>query len=165
MARLTNMNGQYIRSADDSRLVALIEPLLESEHGQVVDKKVHQRLLDGMEGLKSRAKSVLELAESAVFYARDGVQPLNEKATKLLDEAAKARLAKLSAKLVALPVWDDAAIEAAVRAVAEAEAVKLVLVAQPLRAAIAGSNMSPSMFEVMRILGREESLTRLNGHT
>ena len=161
MPRLLNMNGHYIRHADDARLVGLVEPLLEKEHGQEITETVHARLSAGMDGLKSRAKTLVELAESAVFYARDGVQPLNEKAAKILDDAARARLGRLAAKLEALEVWEDAALEAAVRAAAEAEEVKLVAMAQPLRAAIAGSNTSPSMFEVMRILGREESLLRI----
>jgi glutamyl-tRNA synthetase len=161
MPRLLNMNGHYIRHADDARLVGLIEPLLEKDHGQVITEMVHARLSAGMDGLKSRAKTLVELAESAVFYARDGVQPLNDKAAKILDNDARARLGRLAASLEALEAWEDDALEAAVRAAAEAEGVKLVAMAQPLRAAIAGSNTSPSMFEVMRILGREESLLRI----
>ena len=165
MPRLMNLNGHYLRNSDDARLVSLIEPLLEKDHGQTVDAKVHERLLSGMDGLKTRAKTIIELAESAVFYARDGAQPLNDKAAKLLDADARQRLGRLVERLTALEPWEDAALEAAVREAAEAEEVKLVQMAQPLRAAIAGSNTSPSMFEVMRILGREESLLRLSAHT
>lgn len=161
MPRLLNMNGHYMREADDARLVALIEPLLESQYGQTVDAKVHERLLAGMDGLKSRAKTVVELAESAVFYARDGAQPLNDKAQKILDDDARRRLGRLAARLETLDQWDDESLESAVRAAAEEEGVKLVQMAQPLRAAIAGSNTSPSMFEVMRILGRDESMARI----
>lgn len=161
MPRLLNMNGHYLRSADDARLVALVEPLLEKDHGQKIDAKVHERLLAGMDGLKSRAKTVVELAESAVFYARDGEQPLNDKASNILDEAARGRLARLLVRLKALEVWNDETLEAAVRSAAESEQVKLVAMAQPLRAAVAGSNTSPSMFEVMRILGRDETLIRI----
>ena len=165
MARLLNMNGHYLRNADDARLVSLIEPLLETEHGQTVDAKVHARLVAGMDGLKSRAKTIVELAESAVFYARDGAQPLSDKAAKILDDAARGRLARLAGRLEAIDDWQDENLEAAVRAAAEAEEVKLVAMAQPLRAAIAGSNTSPSMFEVMRILGKEETLLRIRAHT
>ena len=165
MPRLLNMNGHYIRHADDARLVALVEPMLEKEHGQTITGTVHERLSAGMDGLKSRAKTLVELAESAVFYARDGVQPLNEKAAKILDGDARARLGRLAERLEALATWDDETLEAAVRAAAEEEGVKLVAMAQPLRAAIAGSNTSPSMFEVMRILGRDESLLRIKGQT
>lgn len=165
MPRLLNMNGHYLRGADDARLVALVEPLLEKDHGQTVDAKVHERLLAGMDGLKSRAKTIVELVESAVFYARDGEQPLNDKAANILDEAARGRLARLLERLKALEVWNDETLEAAVRDAAEAEEVKLVAMAQPLRAAVAGSNTSPSMFEVMRILGRDETLTRIRSKT
>ncbi len=164
MPRLMNMNGHYVRHADDARLVVLIEPLLETAHGQTVDAKVHGHLLAGMDGLKSRAKTIVELAESAVFYARDGAQPLNDKATKILDAGARQRLGRLMQRLETVDTWRDENLEAAVRAAAEAEEVKLVQIAQPLRAAITGSNTSPSMFEVMRILGREETMIRLTAH-
>jgi glutamyl-tRNA synthetase len=164
MPRLINMNGHYIRHADDERLVELTVPILERDHGQTVDAIARERLLAGMDGLKSRAKTLVELAENAVFYARNGPQPLNAAAQKLLDGEGRARLGVLLQRLEALENWDDASLEAEVRAAADAEGIKLVQMAQPLRAAVAGSNTSPSMFEVMRILGRAETLVRVGAH-
>ena len=108
---------------------------------------------------------MLELAESAVFYCRDGVQPLTEKAEKLLDAEARERLGQLASRLDSLDAWDEDTLQETAKALAEDAGVKLVKVAQPLRAAVTGSNMSPSMFEVMRILGREETMLRLKAYT
>ena len=165
MPRLINMNGHYIRAADDGRLVDLIVPIIENAHQQPVGAAGRARLLAGMDGLKTRAKDLLELAESAVFYCRDGVQPLTEKAEKLLDAEARERLGQLASRLDSLDAWDEDALQETAKALAEDAGVKLVKVAQPLRAAVTGSNMSPSMFEVMRILGREETMLRLKAYT
>ena len=165
MPRLINMNGHYIRAADDERLVDLIVPIIENAHQQPVGAAGRARLLAGMDGLKTRAKDLLELAESAVFYCRDGVQPLTEKAEKLLDAEARERLGQLASRLDSLDAWDEDTLQETAKALAEDAGVKLVKVAQPLRAAVTGSNMSPSMFEVMRILGREETMLRLKAYT
>ena len=165
MPRLINMNGHYIRAADDGRLVDLIVPIIENAHQQPVGAAGRARLLAGRDGLKTRAKDLLELAESAVFYCRDGVQPLTEKAEKLLDAEARERLGQLASRLDSLDAWDEDTLQETAKALAEDAGVKLVKVAQPLRAAVTGSNMSPSMFEVMRILGREETMLRLKAYT
>ena len=163
MAKLTNLNGHYLRQADDARLVALAVERLEQAHNITVSETGRARLLAGMAGLKERAKDLNELAENSVFYVRDGVQPLNPKAEKLLDADGRANLAALARALETLEPWDEEALEAAVRNQAETAGVKLGKVAQPLRAALTGSNASPGLFEVMRILGRQETLARLRG--
>jgi len=163
MAKLTNLNGHYLRQADDDRLVALTVARLEGAHGLTVDETGRARLLAGMAGLKERAKDLVELAENSLFYVRDGAQPLSDKAAKLLDADGRTNLAALAQTLAKLEPWEEATLEAAVRAQAEAAGVKLGKVAQPLRAALTGSNASPGLFEVMRILGREETLARLAG--
>ena len=165
MAKLTNLNGHYVRNADDARLVELTVERLRQDHGLSVDAEGRARLMAGMAGLKERAKNLVELAENSVFYVRTGPQPLNAKAEKLLDDGARVHLATLVTRFAALEPWDEAAIEAEVRAAAEDADVKLGKVAQPLRAALTGSNASPSLFEVIVILGREETLARLRAFT
>src|SRR3546814_7377902 len=86
---------------------------------------------------------------------------MNPRADKILTPEARQRLGRLQGAPERLPAWIEAALEAAVRDFAEAEGCKLGDVAQPLRAALSGSNTSPGIFEVMAILGREESLGRL----
>jgi len=117
--------------------------------------------ITGMDGLKARAKNLVELAESAAFYAIERPLPMNAKAEKILTPEARRRLAGLQAALAALPEWNEAAIEEAVRVFAGSENCKLGDAAQPLRAALTGSNVSPGIFEVMAVLGREESLARI----
>ena len=143
----------YLRNTDDARLVDLVVPLLADAHDSVVDEAGRARLLAGMAGLKERAKDLNELAANSVFYVRDGAQPLNDKAEKLLAGDARAHLANMANTFATLEPWTDDALEAAVREAAEAADVKLGKMAQPLRAALTGSNASPSLFEVMRILG------------
>ncbi len=114
-----------------------------------------------MNGLKQRAKTLGELAESALFYVRPRPLTPNDAARKLLGADAVGRLAKLRPVLEGVADWRSALIEAAVRDAAAAAGVKLGDLAQPLRAALAGQTTSPPIFEVMEVLGRAETLGRL----
>ena len=119
------------------------------------------RLAAGLAGLKPRAQRLDELAERAAFYVRQAPLPTSEKARKLLTPEAVERLGRLAARLAETADWREEALEALVRGFAEAEEVKLGQVAQPLRAALTGDTASPGIFEVMAVLGREETLARL----
>lgn len=157
--KLEHLNAHYLREAEDARLVDLVVARYEEEIGET-DR---QRLLAGMAGLKPRARTLVELAELAHFYVAQRPLSYNAKAEKLLGaEGASELLSALRDHLAGLPDWSEAAIEEAVRAQAEAQAVKLGAVAQPLRAALAGSNVSPGIFEVAAVLGREETLGRID---
>ncbi|MDF2094759.1 glutamate--tRNA ligase [Aquibaculum arenosum] len=157
--KLEHLNAHYLREAEDARLVDLIVERFEEEVGETE----RQRLLAGMAGLKPRARTLVELAELAHFYVAQRPLTYNAKAEKLLGaERAPELLSALRDHLAGLPDWSEAAIEQAVRAQAEAQAVKLGAVAQPLRAALAGSNVSPGIFEVAAVLGREEALGRID---
>ncbi|MGF1591985.1 MAG: glutamate--tRNA ligase [Kiloniellaceae bacterium] len=164
--KLENLNGHYLREAASERLAAEVAPRLEKLLGRPLSDIARGRLAAGMDGLKARAKNLVELAENAVFYVVERPLSLNDKAAKILSPEARARLARLHADLDVLPelsgaAWSEAAAEAAVRAFAEADGCKLGDVAQPLRAALTGSNTSPGIFEVMAVLGRDESLARI----
>ncbi|HEX5079529.1 MAG TPA: glutamate--tRNA ligase [Geminicoccaceae bacterium] len=160
LARLTNLNAHYLRQTDAHRLVALIVPLLEAE-GCVVDEAGRARLGAGMPGLKPRATTLVDLAASAKFYVAARPLALSEQAIKLLDAGARARLEGLRPALEAIEVWNEQALEEAVRHYAQTADVKLGQVAQPLRAALTGSTASPGLFEVMAVLGQAETLARL----
>ena len=160
-AKLDNLNGHYLREADDGRLVALVRPILEKRLGGPLDEAVRARLLRGMPGLKPRAKTLAELADAAAFYVSPRPLKVTEKAAKLLTPEARDRLGRLLGALQAAETWSEEALEAAIRGFAEAEAVKLGQVAQPLRAALTGSTASPGIFEVMGVLGQAESLARI----
>jgi glutamyl-tRNA synthetase len=160
LARLTNLNAHYLRATDDRTLARLIAPRLEAE-GLSIDARALARLEAGMAGLKPRASTLVELAASARFYVAARPVPLSEPAARLLECGGRDRLAGLMTALGAVPSWTQDELEAAVRAWAEAEGHKLGQVAQPLRAALTGSTASPGIFEVMAVLGREETLARL----
>ena len=113
----------------------------------------------GMTGLKERAKTILELFESAIIYIK--TLPHDEKATALLTPENIAHLKNLLPKLQACDFTHDA-LESLLRSAAEEFSIKLGQLAAPLRVAITGRSVSPSLFEVMSILGKEESLKRID---
>ena len=158
--KLANLNGHYIREADDARLVSLIAPRLEAAFGRAPESAQRARLAVAMPGLKPRAKTLVELAENARFYVEKRPIPIDAKAAAQLTPDACRLLAELATGLQAA-AWDAVALEETVRQAAEARSMKLGALAQPLRAALAGSTMSPPIFEVMAVLGRDETLGRI----
>ena len=162
-AKLENLNGHYMREADDARLLELILPALAERLGREVDETGRKRLLHGMDGLKQRAKTLVELSVNALFYVDHPVFPLeNAKAAKLLAGDGAGLVAEAAEGLAGLESWTPDAMESLVRAMADEKGLGLGKIAQPLRAALTGSNVSPGVFEIMEILGREESLERLS---
>ena len=159
--KLANLNGHYIREADDARLVELVRPREEASLGGPLDEARLARLRRGLAGLKPRAKTLIELAEIGLFYVRPRPLPLNEAAQKLLAGDGRARLGLLRPALEKTAEWAAAALETAVREAATAAGLKLGDLAQPLRAALVGGPVSPPIFEVLEVLGRDESLGRL----
>ena len=155
--KLQNLNGHYIREADDARLARLTAERL----GRVDDTHACDLLHRAMRALKPRAASINELAEGSAFLFVERPLPIDEDATALLQGDAPALLDRLHAALDAVAAWDTAALEAAVRGVAEAAGVKLGQVAQPMRAALTGRRTSPGIFDVLALLGRDESLARI----
>ena len=165
-AKLENLNGLYIRGAADGDLVDAIERILPNvgpERGLAAPlaADLREKLVAAMPGLKERAKTLIELLDSAYYLTAERPLVPDEKAAALLTDEARARLAAILPVLEALPEWSATATEAAVRLFAETEGLKLGQVAQPLRAALTGRTTSPPLFDVMAVLGREESLARL----
>ncbi len=158
-AKLTHLNGVWLRGADDARLREDVVLRL-AKAGIVVDAHAMERILHLMPGLKERAKNLEELAVSAAFLARGVPLPFEPKALAQLTEEAKAMLGRLVPVLEATD-FSAAAVDAALRGFAEAEGKKLGQVAQPLRAALTGSTMSPGIDATLEALGAAESLARL----
>lgn len=165
-AKLENLNGLYMRQSDDAELLAALKVILPEIGparglGPTLSPELEAKFLAAMPGLKERAKTLIELLDSAFYlYAQRPLQ-LDDKARGLLDEAARQRLPKIAEKLAAVDDWTPAPLEAAVRAYVEESGLKLGQAAQPLRAALTGRAMSPGLFDVMAVLGREETLARL----
>ena len=165
MPKLLNVNGHYLREADNDRLVGLIGDRLAALAGRELGSDDLARVRRGMDGLKPRAKTLVELADAAALYVRRRPIPLDESARRVLDADGKRLLAKLSEELAGAGEWTEPGLEALVRTSAEREGVKLGKVAQPLRAALTGATASPGLFEVMAVLGRDETLGRLSDVT
>ncbi len=165
-AKLENMNGHYLRDTPDDELFAiLLDTLPHLEGGPAMlaalDETKREQLRAALPGLKARAKTLNELVDGAAFLFVKRPLPLDEKAAKLLTPEAKARLGALGPKLAALPNWTAAATEGVVRDLSVELGVKLGDLAQPLRAALTGRSTSPGIFDVLEILGRDESLARI----
>ena len=164
--KLENVNGHYMRAADDARLLCAIETVIDYiEAGPALkaklDDTMRNKLLAAMPGLKERAKTVLELIEGAGFLFAERPLHIEEKAELLLADGGRERLRMLLPSLSAVDDWTAEALEQAVRLVSEQQSVKLGQLAQPLRAALTGRLSSPGIFDVLVVLGREESLARL----
>jgi len=160
--KLENLNGHYIREAADARLADLIAPGVAAQLGRDFGPEDHELLLRSIPFLKVRAKDLNELKEGATFLFRTRPLDMDEKAASLLDEPGKALLAQARDALAATADWSAPALEAAVRTVAENGGIGLGKVAQPLRAALTGRTTSPGIFDVLALLGRDESLGRLD---
>jgi len=159
--KLDSLNGHYMREADDAALFGHAKPLVEKAAGMAVDDVAQARLIAGMGGLKARAKTLVELANAATFYVRTRPLALDEAARKLLAGEGKANLKAAGDLLATAADWNAAALEAAFRTAAETGGIKLGSLAQPVRAALSGQGTSPPIFEVMAILGRDETLGRI----
>ena len=160
-SRLANLNGHYLRQADDRRLADLVMTHLRERYPDRVAKGAEARVVRGMPGLKERAKTVTELAESARMYALSRPLPIEAKAAAVMRKGVS-HLAAVAPVLADLDDWNAASIESTIRDFVVAEQdVTLRDVAQPLRAALTGSTVSPPLFDVMEVLGQQETLARL----
>jgi glutamyl-tRNA synthetase len=160
--KLENLNGHYLREADDARLADLVAPGVAREAGREIGFAERELLLRSIPFLKVRAKDINDLADGAGFLFRTRPLDMDEKAGSLLDDSGKALLAQARDAVAATDDWSAPALEAAVRTVAERGGIGLGKVAQPLRAALTGRTTSPGIFDVLALLGREESLGRLD---
>jgi glutamyl-tRNA synthetase len=158
--KLNNLNGYYMRIAADADLLREAERLMGVQGRPALTEAQRAQLLAIMPALKERAKTLVELIENAHFIFAATPVELDEKAAKALQPEAKQRLGRMATALAGVN-WTAGEIEAAVRAFADAEGAKLGDVAQPLRAALTGRMVSPPVFDVMAVLGSDESLSRI----
>ncbi len=165
--KLENLNGHYMRATPDDDLIAVFKQSLPYlKGGPEAQKKLDAGLWDAfrimLPAMKERSKNFLELLDNASFLLDERPLKPDPKAAQTLDAAGtRDLLGRLTPRLAALADWTGEAIEAEVRAFAETEGAKLGQVAQPLRAALTGKMVSPPIFEVLAVLGRDESLARL----
>jgi glutamyl-tRNA synthetase len=159
--KLENISGQHIAASDDAALLPEIEAFLAASAKEPFTALQHSRILAGMYCLKERAKTFGELLEKAHFALTDRPLEVEEKAAKSLDSVSRGILVELTAALAGVN-WTRDELEATAASVAEAHGLGLGKIAGPLRAALAGRAVTPSVFDMMLVLGRDESLARLN---
>lgn len=164
--KLEALNGIHMRQMDDRELTKVfLDTLPYIEGGNAFLAKLNdtrrEQLVQAMPGLKERAKTLVELLDGAQFLFADRPLTLDEKAAALLDDEARKMLGELLVELEAIAEWSAESTEAVVRDFAERTGRKLGKVAQPLRAALCGRTTSPGIFDVLAVLGREESLARI----
>ena len=159
-AKLTNLNGIYIRQADDDRLTHETLQRLAHRSGLSLGSLAAGRIRTLMPHLKERAKTLVDLADSAMFLARVVPLPMEPKAAAQLTPEARLMLRELASDLAETD-FSVPALDAALRAFAERTGRKLGQVAQPLRAALTGSTVSPGIDATLSALGRDEALARV----
>src|ERR1700733_10963160 len=166
-AKLESLNGHYIRSTANHALLDAIERLLPHlAGGDAIAAKMNPRLreqwLQAMPSLKERAKTLVDVIDGAYFLLADRPLHLDDKASALLTPETRTMLREIAGRLGGIEPWTAEATEQAERTFAEQRGIKLGAIAQPMRGALTGRTTSPGIFEVLTVLGKTESLARLD---
>jgi glutamyl-tRNA synthetase len=161
-AKLENVNAHYMKEIDPARLLEIAKPFYKSRHEIEPDDLAVKRIMAGINELKSRAKTVVQFVDESAFYAKKIPLQFDDKAKQTLQGDAKKVLEALAARLNELKSFTSSEIENISKAVSqEMTGGKLGQVAMPFRAALTGTTVSPSIFHAAEILGRDETLARL----
>lgn len=158
--KLANVNGHYLKEATPDRLLPAVVPILADKLGRALTAAEEDLLLKALPGLQPRAKTLVELAEGALFYFKTRPLALDAKAAGLMEKHRDLVSQALTA-LAAQSDWTAPALEATIRALAEQASAKLGDLAQPLRAALSGTSVSPPIFDVLELLGQSEACGRI----
>ena len=158
--KLENLSGQHIRATDNAALFQEIEQYVAAQNGLEFTPDQKRVFVDHMDILKARAKIIPELLDMAYFFLGNRPFTPDAKASQILDIVSRGMLNRLTSRLRDAK-WELEILEAEIREFAEGEGLKLGKVAQPLRAALTGRGISPSVFDMMVILGKSETLARL----
>jgi glutamyl-tRNA synthetase len=158
--KLEALSGQHIRAMDDAALLAEVESYLAAQNRPRLRGGVRTQMLQIMPELKTRAKTIPQLLEMASFLL--GHRPFvpDAAAAKVMATVPDGMLDRLTSRLRDVS-WTAGDLETVVRDFAASEGLGLGKVAQPLRIALTGRTVSPGVFDMMQVLGREESLARL----
>lgn len=161
MAKLISVNTHYLQAWSNEALLQDIQPLVETQRGRPLSTQQKAWVLQGMDDLKKRAKTLVDLAHQVLFYTYEGAVPLTETGRTLLEEGGRVFLAHVYHALQDLNVWTHTTLSETLKNTAQTHNAKLAQLAQPLRVALTGHTVSPGVFEVMEILGRHETLRRI----
>ncbi len=158
-AKLLALNAEHIREAPPQTLAAPLQPFLKAHDVAVPDSLPMAQVIGT---LQPRSKTLVEMADGALFYFQSPIVYEDKAAAKFLKPAALEPLRQLTAALAQLDDFSDEKIESAFVQTMEATGLKLGKIAQPVRVALSGKTVSPGIFEMIRVLGREETLARIN---
>ncbi|MCC1493306.1 glutamate--tRNA ligase [Cognatishimia sp. F0-27] len=158
--KLENLSGQHIAASDDAALLQEIHAFCAATGADPLSEAQSDGLLRAMYCLKDRAKTIPELLEKAQFVLASRPLVPDEKAAKNLNPVSRGILAALTPQLQNAS-WSRDDLEACLGEFAEAQGTKFGKLAGPMRAALAGRAVTPSVFDMLLVLGREESLARL----
>ncbi len=162
--KLEHVSGYHIGVMEDALLIATLRDYLAETGGEALTDQQERRLIPALGALKEKAKTVPQLLEQARFALIDRPVDMDEKAAKSLDTVSRGMLGALTAAAQHVS-WTRDELEAAAKQIAEENGVGLGKIAGPLRAALAGRTATPSVFDMMIALGREETLARLQDQT
>ncbi|WP_019220367.1 glutamate--tRNA ligase [Bartonella senegalensis] len=167
LKKLDAINGHYIRTSNDQDLFDAALSILEEIKGGLqimerLDEKHRDQFLKAIPNLKERSKTLCELIDNASFIFTKRPLQLDEKAQMLLDKNGLTILKAVYLALKTCPSWDVKSLDETLRSYAQTQGLKFGSIAQPLRAALTGRPTSPGVFDVLVLLGRDESLNRIN---
>jgi glutamyl-tRNA synthetase len=158
--KLAFVNAHYVREADPARLAGLVLEV-HGRRGTAMDAAGRGRVEAAMAMLRDRGKTTLELADQTAFILKQRPLALDQKTLDALTEETRGRLGRLAERLSAASIWEPAALEAEIKAFAEAEGVGLGKIGPALRGVLAGGSPAPDLGRTLAALGREEALGRI----
>jgi len=160
--KLNSTNAHYLRETNNRNLLELLKPEIQKKLNINLNPELCERLIKGMPGLKIRAKNLIELTEMSLFYVISRPIKIEVQDENILNRNSITLLKKLYKELKNIDNWSEKNIEILIRDYSESQQIKLKDIAQPMRIALSGSNTSPGIFEILTVLGRKETLGRLN---
>jgi glutamyl-tRNA synthetase len=156
--KLHALNADHIQAATPRHLAGHLKPFIEAQGWKADD----DAYLEGVIAtLQSRSKTLEDMARQAHFYFTEDITPDEPTARKFLTAAVLEPLHSLKEQLAALPAFGEKELESAFLHVMEKYQVKLGKIAQPVRVALTGTTVSPGIFEIMKVLGKQRTLARL----
>tara|TARA_A100001011_G_scaffold388493_1_gene468203 strand:+ start:18784 stop:20184 length:1401 start_codon:yes stop_codon:yes gene_type:complete len=160
--KLRNINSHYINECDEERLIKLILPKISKLLSDNISSKSYERLKLGLSNLKDRSNTLLELSDNAQVYCINQPIKIKGKALRNFNQGGRKLLIQVYKYLEKLQKWDSESLESTIKSFAVENNIGLGKVAQPLRAALSGNYKSPGIFEIMAVLGKLETLKRIN---
>jgi len=156
--KLLWLNQHYITACPPEKLTELVTPFWEKKGFDVSDRRY---VAQAAENLRTRSKTLVEMADSGSFYFKEEVDYDPEAAAKFLTSEYLGHLEAVAGRLPGLSDYTKDGIEAFLRALAEERGTKLKWIAQALRVALTGKTVSPGIDEVMVILGKETAIRKI----